>query len=259
MARFFGLVSGRAKEATRLGHDGIRTEARGWHVGVTVYGEASRETGRDVFRIVATRGSAQNSTALALGTVTLDEDGRVTFKPSDDAAKIGASEYAKRQRAKRKERKERARTDLVKRWQFFRKHAGGIVGETAKTALELARAEIAAERSDMRIVWTDDADADTSWLEQDGFEQDLAEWRRGDMTCEQVCVYLDGEVLASLGGIFGADDAYRRVVSAELASEAFATLEAKRELRAATLAKTDDALGRIRADVSAAVAQIGRS
>jgi hypothetical protein len=171
-----------------------------------------------------------NSAALVLGTVTLDEDDRVQFVPSGAAAKIGASEHAKRTRADKKEAKRRARADLLKRWQFFREHAGYVVGQRAIGALELARAEIAGERSDMRIVWQDDADADTSWLEQEGFERELQEWRRGDMSCESALVYLDGDVLASLGGIFGADDAYRRVVNAELVSEALATLEAKRAL-----------------------------
>lgn len=81
MARFLALASGRAQAATRLGtpSSGIRTEARGWHSGVTVYGAASGD--HDVFTIFATGGSTDNGVKVAIGTVTRDDDGRVAFTP----------------------------------------------------------------------------------------------------------------------------------------------------------------------------------
>ena len=115
-------------------------------------------------------------------------------------------------------------------WRFFQRNAGGIVGESALTAMALARAEQTAANLGMRFVWETDHDAEASWLDQPGFEDAKAEYERGDMPCEWARAELDDEdgsttILASLGGIFGADSNYRRIVEAELALEALATID----------------------------------
>lgn len=85
MARFLGLVSGSRGDATRLGTptSGIRTEARGWDVGVNVYGSVDPRD-RDCFAIFMTGGSNGGSGNRPLGLVRLDENGVPTFHPTDD-------------------------------------------------------------------------------------------------------------------------------------------------------------------------------
>lgn len=81
MARFLGLVSGRAKtEATRLGsaNSGMRTECRGWDSGVTVTATAVGDS--DIFQIYATGGSNNNS-GKYIGRV-VDSDNGPVFEPA---------------------------------------------------------------------------------------------------------------------------------------------------------------------------------
>lgn len=124
-------------------------------------------------------------------------------------------------------------------FRFFHEWAGYVVGQRAIGAMDLARAELrfqALESEDLaRVVWEHDNDADTSWLDQEGFEKDLEQFRNGDMLAEwaRIDVRIGGQwvTAASLSGIFGADDNYRRVVTAELAADAADWFEdAKREL-----------------------------
>ena len=108
---------------------------------------------------------------------------------------------------------------LRRRWRFFLDNAGGIVGERARYAMMLARAEMHAEAADWYVLWEPDESPDLSWLEP------------GQEVGEVLCAVLvrmpqssnDGNlssVLASLCGIVDPDSSYRRVVEAELALEA---------------------------------------
>ncbi len=114
-------------------------------------------------------------------------------------------------------RRTRRRMGLIKDMRFFRQHGGGVVGEAARGALDLARAEREAERRGWRTDWEYDEGADWSWLDQPGFEREKAKEHE-----VYVAILRDknGYVLASLGGIFDPDRRYMRVVEAELASEA---------------------------------------
>lgn len=105
-----------------------------------------------------------------------------------------------------------ARVDpkLKKAYEFFRKHAGYVVGKSAAGALALARAEAAACALGWEVEW-----------EHDGFEWD----GEGDAPEEVLAAVLkdeDGNVLEVLGGIGDPDRNYARVVEAELALEALA-------------------------------------
>lgn len=138
--------------------------------------------------------------------------------------------------------------DLRARYRFFVKHAGGIVGQCAKGAIALARAERWAERQDLEFVWRQDEDAD---LGDHAYWCDVARWQaardagrpvdrvyaagnaRYRYSCEHViewCAMIrpcpthgteckHAKVLESLSGIIDADRDYRRVVEAELALE----------------------------------------
>lgn len=104
--------------------------------------------------------------------------------------------------------------DLVKAYRFFRANAGYIVGEAARCALELAKAELAA---DGRVIfdWSGD---------------ELGCMCDGDKHTETLyCFARDVETgrTASLCGICEPGTVYSRVVEAELASEIFAGLEAE--------------------------------
>jgi hypothetical protein len=111
------------------------------------------------------------------------------------------------------------RMGLIKDMRFFREHGGGVVGEAARGALSLARAEREMERRGWRVEWVPDDDADWSWLDQPGFEKEKA---RDHEVYGAILKDRHGEVLASLWGIFDPDSKYQRVVEAELASEALA-------------------------------------
>jgi hypothetical protein len=103
--------------------------------------------------------------------------------------------------------------DLQSRYRFFKERAGYRVGFRAAGALELARAEVKAERYGFTFDWSDDDQLAEAF--------DGKEYREYPA---EICVCEDrGEVLASLCGIIEASCEYRRVVEAELALEAFAT------------------------------------
>lgn len=115
---------------------------------------------------------------------------------------------------------------LHKAFKFFCEHAGYATPPgRAACALELARAELtfleAESDNHARIVWEDDYDADTSWMDEDTARECQ------DMMCEYAALQVwsrdarKWDTVASIGGIFGATDEYRRVVRAELASEVF--------------------------------------
>lgn len=96
---------------------------------------------------------------------------------------------------------------------FFRKYAGHVVGRQMANALDLARAESYGHAHDWRVSWEGDPDADWSWM-------DATERKRDHEVESAVLRDRRGKVLASLGGIFDADQNYRRVVEAELMAEA---------------------------------------
>jgi hypothetical protein len=115
-------------------------------------------------------------------------------------------------------------------WQFFQAKAGGIVGQSAKTALALAKAEAgladAVYCGLARIIWQPEEAADTSWMDTKA----LKAWQDGSVECLWASVQTredsaseDWQTAASLGGIFLYADGeadYRRIVEAELAAEA---------------------------------------
>lgn len=227
MARFMGTVKGTRGMASRLGSpaSGIETEARGWSAGVRVSG--SVEDGRDTFRIVATGGSNDTSTRELVAIVSLAEDGSVRVDRPDAL-----------EREEERERMERTservagllHDKLRERFRFHLEHGGYCTPPgRAACALDAARAEERAEELGIEFVWQAEEHADTSWLEQDEFTRELARWNRGEMSCEWARAMLGDETLASLGGIFDADTSYKRVINAELASEAIATLTSEED------------------------------
>lgn len=123
---------------------------------------------------------------------------------------------------------------------FFYHHAGYGYDPKTETkeqgkrrgARALARAEQAARERGWSVTWEDDADADPCWNE------DACD--KGHMPhsheCLQATLYdADGDMLASLGGIYEPSRDYTRVVEAELASEA---LDRAEQARAAFVART---------------------
>jgi hypothetical protein len=122
--------------------------------------------------------------------------------------------------------------DLQRRFRWFLPRVGGIVGQTAQTALALARAEQWLNaQDDIHCEWRDDPDGDLGdhayWcaLERNGQHRKhshVIEWARLVRECPEHhdtdCRH--AETLASLGSIIDADNAYRRIVAAELALEA---------------------------------------
>jgi hypothetical protein len=114
--------------------------------------------------------------------------------------------------------------DLLSRALFFLKHAGYATppGRVA-CALSLARAEARAEAEGIHVQWEDD---DFPW--------DADEPRPRYVLAAYVRDALTGRVIASLAGIGlnSLDDTYRRVVEAELASEALDYLDDERDARA---------------------------
>jgi hypothetical protein len=107
--------------------------------------------------------------------------------------------------------------ELRRAYEFFKEHAGYVVGERAAGALVLAKAEAEAKSRVWLVEWEPDEDADWSWMDQPGFEDELA---RSHEVYAAVLRDEDGDILASLGGIFDPSREYRRVVNAELVAEA---------------------------------------
>lgn len=125
---------------------------------------------------------------------------------------------------------------LRRAFQFFLKHSGYCVGQRAKGALQLARAERWAETEGYTFEWRYDADADLGdheyWCnaarrDKAGYDSDgnqITSYRRRPECAgheAEYCLMLDrnNHVVQSLHGILDATGDYRRVVQAELASE----------------------------------------
>ena len=114
---------------------------------------------------------------------------------------------------------------------FFFKHAGYCVGRRMVGAMALARAEQRAKEEGLVFSWEAECepwDGDIPLAPTDLLEW-VGCWRYtlgpGQMQAK------DGRCLASLGMVAttGYNDIYRRVLEAELASEALATLDAERD------------------------------
>lgn len=106
-------------------------------------------------------------------------------------------------------------SSLRKAVNFFREHAGYVVGRRMAGALDLARAERWAASEDVNFMWTADEDADLSWATPRQREQIQ------EVMCCLAALRRDGQatVTASLCGIVDPDRNYQRVVEAELANE----------------------------------------
>jgi hypothetical protein len=151
---------------------------------------------------------------VANGIVWLD-NGRWMHETSVKPVKAGRSKAAK------------AKKTLTKDQMFFYEHAGysynSAKGETAeqgrvRCAIELAQAEQYAAN----LEWTYEWDWDESGCNGcDCKSADCACYTgAGHETLVALLKDQDGRVLASLSGICGVTDSYRRTVEAELASEA---------------------------------------
>jgi hypothetical protein len=115
-------------------------------------------------------------------------------------------------------------------FRFFLEHAGYATPPgKAVCALHLAKAEQWALRRGLEFMIEPDIDADASFVET-WSEREQEQWRKQDHECVMVSAVIPckvhgadckhSRVVASLGGIFDADNAYLRVVRAELAHEA---------------------------------------
>lgn len=98
-------------------------------------------------------------------------------------------------------------------FQFFFREAGYVVGERAKGAIALARAESYADDRGWSFNWREDNDADWSWMSEREKERPHEVY-----ACELRDA--DGRVLESLWSIFDPNVTYMRVIQAELALEA---------------------------------------
>lgn len=115
-----------------------------------------------------------------------------------------------------------ANSTLTEAEQFFYDHAGydwdNHDGETEeqgheRCARELAQAEQWAMLRGAYVLWNEDWSVNHTDEYPDAYDSE-------PQTCEYATLWLDGEVVTSLGCIDDADDSYRRVIEAELASEA---------------------------------------
>jgi hypothetical protein len=130
--------------------------------------------------------------------------------------------------------------ELLKACRFFQEHAGYVVGQNAKGALTLARAERDARDAGVVFIWQADPYADWSFVET-WDARDVKCWAQSDHEAEgcravlpcSACVasgWNDAEncrhatELASLWSIIDAGPAYRRVIEAELAAESLPNL-----------------------------------
>lgn len=104
---------------------------------------------------------------------------------------------------------------------FFVEHAGYSYDPNVETAEEgkartaetLAGAEAWAVEFDVTFTWEPD------WSVGDHVAEFGEAYTEQPDTCEVCCAWWGGEVIASLGCIDDASDAYRRVIEAELAAE----------------------------------------
>ena len=104
-------------------------------------------------------------------------------------------------------------TPLLRAYRFFFEHAGYIVGQRAQCALALARAEQYARDNEWDAEWVADDFPDLSWMADE-------EQRQPHEVLGCILRDADGNSLGSLWGITDPDNAYMRVVAAELADEA---------------------------------------
>ncbi len=122
-----------------------------------------------------------------------------------------------RTKKRRGKREEKAAT--LEAFAFFREHAGGVVGAHAQCALLLARAEVEGKMRRWVFEWTEDPTGCAGCE----CESKVCPCSSGEAH-ETLSVVLrtapGGPALTSLNGICGATATYRRVVEAELASEA---------------------------------------
>lgn len=125
--------------------------------------------------------------------------------------------------------------DLRKRFHYFQTHGvGHVVGEHAKAALAIARADLALfMREGWRARWETDADPDISWMD-DRARKDYHEGRVGilgcvierKVSCEHECeahhaIEDEWSVVGSLWGIHtDGNERDRRMFEAEVALEA---------------------------------------
>ena len=134
-----------------------------------------------------------------------------------------------------------ATQSMYRRYRFFKENAGYVVGESAKCAYSLARAEELAESAGLTVDWDWDGDSDLSWCECKGDNETCTRCGSRKYSGRE-CTSLDGhdyhdhEVLyayvkaggATLAGLGGIVDAigtpYQRVVEAELLAEAIVEL-----------------------------------
>jgi hypothetical protein len=111
---------------------------------------------------------------------------------------------------------------LVSAFRFFRSQGSYIVGECAKSALHLAKAEALALQLNWTCAWEYDDDPDYSFVE-DWSEKDRKEFNSRNHECLVALMRNERrEVVASLGGIIDPDNKYQRVIEAELALEGLA-------------------------------------
>ena len=116
--------------------------------------------------------------------------------------------------------------DIFSAYQFFRTHAGGIIGNNAATALALAKAERYANMHDLKFEWSDDWSVGSH---REFYGKGSCYEDHEPSTCES-CVLWNAahtKVLASLSCIDDASAEYRRVIEAELALEAMPTVTPK--------------------------------
>lgn len=107
-----------------------------------------------------------------------------------------------------------------KRWRFFHRQAGGVVGQAALTAMSLARAEQYAAEMGWECYWHPECERDGP-REWGWSEADIKRFERDQHECEYAVLKdRQGRPLASLCCIWDADSIYRRLVAAELACEA---------------------------------------
>lgn len=113
--------------------------------------------------------------------------------------------------------------DLLNAYRHFRR-AGieHIVGRNAAMCLDLARAEIIKTRlinsNNLKIDWIsgDNNDGPSEWGWDDN---QIKRWDLTDHYCEVCILELNGEHIASLGGIWDADNDYQREIEAQLMLE----------------------------------------
>lgn len=98
-----------------------------------------------------------------------------------------------------------------RRFTFFKRHAGYVVGESAKGALALSRAEDWANAEGVTFDWEPETNVDDSWMS-------ATERKQPHEVYVAIARHPDGRS-AALGNIFDPDSAYQRVVNAELAME----------------------------------------